>query len=91
MDLKKRKDAGSINRIKAAAARAGVPIIPATKHALNDLAGQRPHQGLVLDCEELKWEEFTLPPVDLAAGPAPVWLVMDEVFDPVRRCSLCLV
>jgi 21S rRNA (GM2251-2'-O)-methyltransferase len=87
MDLKKRKDAGTILRIKQAATDAGIPIVMASKHALNDLADQRPHQGLVLDCEELGWERVVLPNAETlaaAGGPPPVWLIMDEVFDPVR-------
>jgi tRNA G18 (ribose-2'-O)-methylase SpoU len=88
MDMSKRKDAGAIARIRAAALERDLPVATLSKHVLNVLCGSRPHQGVVADCELLPYEPAAeLPAADEAAwrGPgAPVWLALDQVIDPVR-------
>jgi 21S rRNA (GM2251-2'-O)-methyltransferase len=70
------------------AKEAGAAVRPASKHDLNMLADNRPHQGLVLDCSALEWEAMDrLPdaqPPD-GGGRRPVWLALDEVTDPVSH------
>ncbi len=75
-----------------------MPLRRAAKHDLNLLSGDRPHQGLILDCSPLLWQlldEFPPATVAVAAAagrPLPVWLALDEVVDPqnlgaVVRCA----
>eukprot|EP00892_Ulva_mutabilis_P008291 jgi/Ulvmu1/5834/UM025_0092.1 len=88
MNLARRKDATAITRIRAAADDAGVAVMHLSKHAMNALADNRPHQGVILDCGELEVAELDVLPsaAEIAAaapGAAPpVWLVLDEVADP---------
>lgn len=91
MNLARRKDAAAVTRIRAAAEERGVPLKYLSKHAMNALADNRPHQGVMLDCgglEPIAMDELpTAAEVAAAApgAPPPVWLVLDEVSDPVRR------
>ncbi|KAG0034541.1 hypothetical protein BGZ82_005726 [Podila clonocystis] len=50
---KKRKDDPVADCIEAAQL-ASVPIVKTDKHQLNEMAGQRPHQGVVLEASKLK-------------------------------------
>lgn len=91
MDMKKRKDAGALHTIRSTASDLKIPITYLSKHVLNTLADNRPHQGVLLDCGELPYSAMDVLPsaADLArhasAGAAPpVWLAVDEVADPVR-------
>ncbi|GLC76409.1 hypothetical protein PLESTF_001777600 [Pleodorina starrii] len=98
LDLSKRKDAGLIRQVEALCTEAGVDVVRTSRHELNLMSHDRPHQGLVLDVSSLEWaslDEF--PSADqvmqaaaaaaargAAAGPPPppVWLALDEVVDP---------
>lgn len=96
IDVTKRKDARAVKDCEHLARVAGASLHTATKHDLNMLAGNRPHQGLVLDCSALPWEFMDVMP-DVAehspqltghngsrsTGCYPVWLALDEVMDPV--------
>lgn len=93
MDMKKRKDVGALNTIKSTASELDLPITYLSKHVLNTLADNRPHQGILLDCGELPYAALdVLPSVSelmqhaTDGAPPPVWLVIDEVSDPV--CSI---
>lgn len=96
MNLAKRKDAAAVSRIRAAATDIGVPVMQLSKHAMNALSDNRPHQGVLLDCGALTAVPMDVLPTaaELAAAapeaPPPVWLVLDEVSDPVRGFS-CVV
>ncbi|GLI66164.1 hypothetical protein VaNZ11_009924 [Volvox africanus] len=72
MDLTKRKDAGLVRQVEALCTEAGVEIVRTSRHELNLMSHDRPHQGLVLDVSPLEWaslDEF--PPADqLMAGLA---------------------
>jgi hypothetical protein len=62
-----------------------------SKHELNLLTENRPHQGLVLDATPLEFEPLTVLPTPDLAKP-PVWLALDEVTDPqnlgaILRCA----
>jgi len=98
MDAARRKDAGAVDAIVAAATAAGATVRYVDKHELNLLSDNRPHQGVVLDTAALDMEPLSaLPPWEGgAAGVAPpVWVALDEVSDPqnmgaVLRCALFL-
>lgn len=90
VDMSKRKDAAALARIRALATERNLPVLHFSKHILNELSGQRPHQGVMADCEALPYEA-------LGGGPdahdvmrnwrgigAPIWLALDQVGDPVR-------
>ncbi|KAI7838907.1 hypothetical protein COHA_007313, partial [Chlorella ohadii] len=86
MDLSKRKDKGAIQAAKKRAEELGARVEYASKHDLNMVADNRPHQGVVLDCSPLEFEPLPSLP-DAPEGPAaggrlPVWLCLDEVMDP---------
>ncbi len=88
MDMSKRKDAGAVAAIQAAAAAAGAAVRHVDKHELNLLSDNRPHQGVVLDAAPLELLPLrALPPPgeggEAAPGtPPPVWVALDEVSDP---------
>ncbi|KAI3423936.1 hypothetical protein D9Q98_009770 [Chlorella vulgaris] len=92
MDLSKRKDAGAVRAAKQCAEDLGAAVRYASKHDLNMVADNRPHQGVVLDCSALEFESMnTMPEVpagsggteqDGSGGRHPVWLCLDEVMDP---------
>ena len=56
--------------------------------AAQTISIQRPvHQGFLLDCSPLNFELLqSLPDAD-GQDPHPVWLALDEVYDPVRDRS----
>uniref|UniRef100_A0A0D9V5G9 rRNA methyltransferase 1, mitochondrial n=1 Tax=Leersia perrieri TaxID=77586 RepID=A0A0D9V5G9_9ORYZ len=87
MDLsgsnKKKKDKKGIEKVLQLAERIGLKIIEASKHDLNMVVDNRPHQGLVLDASPLEMVNTKeLEPVRVDGGKAPVWLALDEVMDP---------
>ena len=94
---KDRKDKAALAAVLDAAAALDVAIQNVSKHELNLLTDNRPHQGLVLDATPLEFEPLTLLPepadegADAGAAP-PVWLALDEVTDPqnlgaIMRCA----
>lgn len=98
--MKKRKDAAALHTIRSTASELNLEITYLSKHVLNSLADNRPHQGVLLDCGELPYSAMDVLPsaseleqhasADVAP---PVWLVVDEVSDPVctSPCSHRLV
>jgi 21S rRNA (GM2251-2'-O)-methyltransferase len=92
---KDRKDKAALAAVLDAAAALDVAVQNVSKHELNLLTDNRPHQGLVLDATSLEFETLTQLPepaeADAAAAP-PVWLALDEVTDPqnlgaIMRCA----
>ncbi|KAL2620535.1 hypothetical protein R1flu_000740 [Riccia fluitans] len=79
----KRKDKQAVAWIQRKAKTLGVMVKEASKHDLNLLVDNRPHQGLVLDASPLE-----LVPIDALEAPtyhenrAPVWVALDEITDP---------
>ncbi len=75
-----------LRRLALSRARAA-QVRRVSRHELNTLSQDRPHQGLVLDCEALSWQALdTLPHARDAVRPGqapPVWVALDEVTDPV--------
>ncbi|XP_052161863.1 uncharacterized protein LOC127778898 [Oryza glaberrima] len=87
MDLsvsnKKKKDKKGIEKVLQLAERIGLKVIEASKHDLNMVVDNRPHQGLVLDASPLEMVNTKeLEPVRVDDGKAPVWIALDEVMDP---------
>jgi 21S rRNA (GM2251-2'-O)-methyltransferase len=100
IDFSKRKDASSIKEAIQRAKELGAAVHETSKHDLNLLSNDRPHQGLVLDVSPLTWKPMDVFPTAAAAAAAtagrqPVWLALDEVVDPqnlgaVIRSAYCL-
>lgn len=68
-----------------------VPVTTLPKGDLNVLARGRPHQGFVLQCTRLEYEDVSdvgPPPKAVPGAAAPVWLVLDEVTDPQNLGAL---
>jgi len=90
IDFAKRKDAALLKQIVNMAKKANIPSTTLNKGDLNNLSGQRPHQGIILQAaplqveymEQLTWNELS--PDDAA----PIWLALDEVLDPQNLGSL---
>ena len=82
----KKKDQTAVAQAVQAAKAAGAAVESTSKHDLNIISGNRPHQGLVLDCSPLSFvpidrlEDAHQSSEDLTK--APLWLVLDEVMDP---------
>jgi len=80
MDPNRRKDASAVADAVRMAGSAQIDVEYASKHDLNMLADNRPHQGLVLDCGPLEWAQTDAFPE--AEGQRTLWLALDEVYDP---------
>ncbi|CAM6086521.1 unnamed protein product [Calypogeia fissa] len=81
--LGRRKDKGAITTIEKMAKGMGVTIKEASKHDLNMLVDNRPHQGLILDASPLELTPVdTLDPPVYQDNKTPVWVALDEVTDP---------
>lgn len=87
MDLsgsnKKKKDKKAVEKVLRMAEKISLKVIETSKHDLNMVVDNRPHQGLVLDASPLEMVNMKeLDPVRLEGGKAPVWIALDEVMDP---------
>ena len=83
-DSKRKESAGIQNALSKAQAK-GVPLVTVSKHDLNMITNNRPHQGIVLDASHLSCEKMDkMPVVDSNASSQghPVWLCLDEITDP---------
>ncbi|CAG9466791.1 unnamed protein product [Pedinophyceae sp. YPF-701] len=81
----RRRDRSALQAALAAAEERGVPVDYVSKHDLNLLSDNRPHQGLAIDASPIEPTNLeTPPPAERAAGAtrAPVWVALDEVTDP---------
>jgi 21S rRNA (GM2251-2'-O)-methyltransferase len=84
---KARRDASDLARALALAKAASVRVVRVDKGELNNMAANRPHQGLLLTASALPELRLdALPPA--APGTAPVWLALDEVQDPQNLGAL---
>jgi 21S rRNA (GM2251-2'-O)-methyltransferase len=85
-----------VSEIERLATELGVPLRSVSKHDLNMLSDNRPHQGVVLAVEPIELETLNAleaPPRDRApkgsaAGVVPCWLALDEVVDPQNLGAL---
>ncbi|KAK9863602.1 hypothetical protein WJX84_011466, partial [Apatococcus fuscideae] len=80
----RRKERGAPEHAIAAAEALGAAVSHISKHDLNMLTDNRPHQGLALDCSPLDWIKLDEMPqvASLGSQAVPIWLALDEVTDP---------
>ncbi|MQM03751.1 hypothetical protein Taro_036540 [Colocasia esculenta] len=81
---KKKKDKKGVEKILRVAEEIGLTVKEASKHDLNMVVDNRPHQGLVLDASPLEMVGIReLDPVLTREGQKPpLWVALDEVMDP---------
>ncbi|MED6168105.1 hypothetical protein PIB30_009065 [Stylosanthes scabra] len=80
---RKKKDKKGFEKVLRIAEKVGLTIKEASKHDLNMVADNRPHQGLVLDASPLEMVKIMqLDPVSVDEGKGSLWVALDEVTDP---------
>lgn len=80
---KKKKDKKGFEKVLRLAERNALTIKDISKHDLNMISDNRPHQGLVLDASPLEMVRVKeLDPVSLEEDRDSLWLALDEVTDP---------
>ncbi|KDP33794.1 hypothetical protein JCGZ_07365 [Jatropha curcas] len=80
---KKKKDKKGFEKVLKMAQKIGLSIKEVSKHDLNMVADNRPHQGLVLDASPLEMVKIKeLDPVSPEDDKGSVWIALDEVTDP---------
>ncbi|KAK9102304.1 hypothetical protein Sjap_019558 [Stephania japonica] len=80
---KKKKDKKGFERVKRMSEKLGLTAKEASKHDLNMVVDNRPHQGLVLDASPLEMVRIReLDPVSEEEESGPLWVALDEVMDP---------
>ncbi|KAK9071251.1 hypothetical protein SSX86_009819 [Deinandra increscens subsp. villosa] len=78
---KKKKDKKGFEKVLKFADELGLTQREVSKHDLNMIADNRPHQGLVLDASPL--EMVNIRELDrVVENVSPLWLALDEVMDP---------
>ncbi|KAL2342572.1 hypothetical protein Fmac_003857 [Flemingia macrophylla] len=80
---RKKKDKKGFERVLKIAEKLGLSVKEASKHDLNMVVDNRPHQGLVLDASPLEMVKVKeLDPVSIDEGKGSLWVALDEVTDP---------
>ncbi|KAK7398992.1 hypothetical protein VNO78_10167 [Psophocarpus tetragonolobus] len=80
---RKKKDKKGFERVLKIAENIGLGVKEASKHDLNMVVDNRPHQGLVLDASPLEMVKIKeLDPVSIDEGKGSLWIALDEVTDP---------
>ncbi|XP_038880007.1 uncharacterized protein LOC120071698 [Benincasa hispida] len=80
---KKKKDKKGFEKVLRLAEKNALTIKEISKHDLNMISDNRPHQGLVLDASPLEMVKIKeLDPVLLEEDKDSLWLALDEVTDP---------
>ncbi|KAK1377656.1 tRNA/rRNA methyltransferase, SpoU [Heracleum sosnowskyi] len=80
---KKKKDKKGFEKVLRIAEKLGLSKKEISKHDLNMISDNRPHQGLVLDASPLEMVSIKeLDPVPVDEGNGLLWLALDEVTDP---------
>ncbi|KAK4432968.1 rRNA methyltransferase 1, mitochondrial [Sesamum alatum] len=83
LNNKKKKDKKGFEKVLKMAEKIGLSIKEVSKHDLNMVADNRPHQGLVLDASPLEMVGIKeLECVSVEGEKGPLWLALDEVTDP---------
>merc|ERR1711976_833499 len=85
-EMKERKVAASVERARFLAKSQGAHILSVSRHDLNMFTGNRPHQGLALDCSPLDLTPIIQPPTQKPGKKFPerkhaFWLALDEITD----------
>ncbi|RDX61598.1 mrm1, partial [Mucuna pruriens] len=80
---RKKKDKKGFERVLKMAEKLGLSVKEASKHDLNMVVDNRPHQGLILDASPLEMVKVKeLDPVSIDEGKGSLWVALDEVTDP---------
>ncbi|XP_057418914.1 uncharacterized protein LOC130713135 [Lotus japonicus] len=80
---RKKKDKKGFEKVMKIAEKFGLSIKEVSKHDLNMVVDNRPHQGLVLDASPLEMVKIMeLDPVSAGEGEGSLWVALDEVTDP---------
>ncbi|KAL1563268.1 hypothetical protein AAHA92_05755 [Salvia divinorum] len=80
---RKKKDKKGFEKILKMADKIGLSTNEMSKHDLNMVVDNRPHQGLVLDASPLEMVGIKeLDAVSTEGEKGPLWLALDEVTDP---------
>lgn len=80
---KKKKDKKGFEKVMKKAEKLGLSKKEISKHDLNMISDNRPHQGLVLDASPLEMVSIKeLDPVPVDEENGLLWLALDEVTDP---------
>ncbi|XAR53389.1 23S rRNA (guanosine(2251)-2'-O)-methyltransferase [Bertholletia excelsa] len=80
---RKKKDKKGFEKVLRMAEKIGLSRKEASKHDLNMIVDNRPHQGLVLDASPLEMVGIKeLDPIQADGEKAPLWIALDEVTDP---------
>ncbi|WJZ97886.1 hypothetical protein VitviT2T_016456 [Vitis vinifera] len=80
---RKKKDKKGFEKVLKLAEKIGLSIKDLSKHDLNMVVDNRPHQGLVLDASPLEMVKIKeLDPVLTEGEKGPLWVALDEVTDP---------
>lgn len=90
---KKIENEAAHERVMNLAAAKDIPVMKLSKGELNVLAGNRPHQGLVLQAAQMEYREMkALPTIEEGSvnerGMPFCYLVLDEVNDPQNAGAL---
>lgn len=80
---KKKKDKKGFEKVLKIAEKIGLSVREISKHDLNMVVDNRPHQGLVLDSSPLEMVNIKeLDPVSDEQDKGALWVALDEVTDP---------
>ncbi|KAL6006068.1 hypothetical protein ACLOJK_040113 [Asimina triloba] len=80
---RKKKDKKGFERVLKKAEKMGLTVKETSKHDLNMVVDNRPHQGLVLDASPLEMDCVSeLDPIPTEEDQSIVWVALDEVTDP---------
>ncbi|KAF7819760.1 rRNA methyltransferase 1, mitochondrial [Senna tora] len=80
---RKKKDKRGFEKVLKIAEKVGLSVKEASKHDLNMVVDNRPHQGLVLDASPLEMVKIKeLDPMSIEEGRGSLWIALDEVTDP---------
>ncbi|XP_043704577.1 uncharacterized protein LOC122654517 [Telopea speciosissima] len=80
---RKKKDKKGFEKVLKIAERIGLTKTQSSKHDLNMIVDNRPHQGLVLDASPLEMVSIReLDPVSMEEDKIPLWVALDEIMDP---------
>ncbi|KAL5835874.1 hypothetical protein ACOSQ3_015426 [Xanthoceras sorbifolium] len=80
---RKKKDKKGFEKVLKMVENIGLNIKETSKHDLNTVVGNRPHQGLVLDASPLEMVKIKeLDPIPTQEDHPSLWVALDEVTDP---------
>lgn len=80
---RKKKDKKGFEKVLKLANKVGLDTKVVSKHELNMISDNRPHQGLVLDASPLEMVGIKeLEPVSVVEENGALWVALDEVTDP---------